>query len=78
MEEKILEILKDLQPDFDFEEDVDFTTEGYLDSLDIITLISELEETFSVIISALETIPENFNSVKSISRLVEKSSKKEL
>ena len=77
MEDKILEMLKDLQPVFDFEEGVDFTEEGYLDSFDIITLISELEETFSVTISALETIPENFSSVKNICGLVERSKKKE-
>ena len=76
MNEKILEILKDLQPTFDFEEDVNFTEEGYLDSFDIITLISELEDIFSVVISALETLPENFASVESIANLVNRSKKR--
>lgn len=74
-ETRILEILKDIQPAYEFEEDVDFIEEGYLDSFDIVTLVSELENAFGIIISALEILPENFNSVKSISALVEKSKK---
>ena len=76
MEGKILELLKDLQPSFDFEEGVDFIAEGYLDSFDLVTLIGELEDTFSVIISALELTPENFASVESICKLVRKSKKR--
>jgi acyl carrier protein len=76
VDEKILSILKDIQPAYEFGEGVDFTKEGYLDSFDIITLIGELEETFSVTVSALETVPENFRSVESIRKLVERSRKK--
>ena len=76
MENKILELLKEIQPDFDFEESVDFIEEGYLDSFDVVTLVSDLEEMFSVLISALEIIPENFGSVKDICKLVERSEKR--
>ncbi|WP_165076531.1 MULTISPECIES: acyl carrier protein [unclassified Desulfovibrio] len=75
MEEQILKILKDIQPGFDFEEDVDFVENGYLDSFDVVTLVAELESTFSVVISALEIVPENFSSVKNISALVRRSPK---
>jgi len=78
MEEKVLEMLKEIQPSFDFEVDVDFTEQGYLDSFDIITLIAELEDVFSVAISPIEILPENFNSVDNICTLVRKSKKKEL
>ena len=75
MEEQILQILKDIQPGFDFEEDVDFVENGYLDSFDVVTLVAELESAFSVVISALEIVPENFSSVKNISALVQRSPK---
>ena len=78
MEEKILQILKDVQPDFAFEDDVDFIEEGYLDSFDIVTLISDLESAFHILISALEIVPENFGSVRAIAALVAKSEKREL
>lgn len=73
MEEQVLNILKDIQPGFDFEEDVDFVENGYLDSFDVVTLVAELEDKFSVVISALEIVPENFSSVKNICALVRRS-----
>ncbi|MBD5625943.1 MAG: acyl carrier protein [Desulfovibrio sp.] len=75
MEEQILQILKDIQPGFDFEEDVDFVENGYLDSFDVVTLVAELEGTFGVVISALEIVPENFSSIKNICALVRRSPK---
>ncbi|MDE6735697.1 MAG: acyl carrier protein [Desulfovibrio sp.] len=75
-EEKILQILKDIQPDFDFEDGVDFVAKGYLDSFDVVTLVSELEGAFGIAISALDIVPENFASLASIAALVEKSAGK--
>ncbi|MBS6831063.1 MAG: acyl carrier protein [Desulfovibrio sp.] len=75
MEEEVLRILKELQPTYAFEEGVDFIEQSYLDSFDVVTLVTELEETFSVSISALDIIPENFSSVKSICALVRRSAK---
>ena len=73
MKEKVLEILQEIQPSYPFEENVDFIEMGYLDSFDVVMLISELEETFSVAISAIEIIPENFSSIQNICKLIEKS-----
>ncbi|MBD5607428.1 MAG: acyl carrier protein [Desulfovibrio sp.] len=72
---RILDILKDLQPEFDFEDGSDFVESGYLDSFDVVTLVAELEDAFDVSISALDILPENFSSLDSIAALVEKSSK---
>ncbi len=76
MKEQILAILKDIQPDFEFEDNVDFVENGYLDSFDVVTLVSELENRFSVLISALDIVPENFGSVQSICELVKRSPRK--
>lgn len=72
---RILDMLEDIQPDFDFKNSSDFVSSGYLDSFDIITLISELENAFGISISALDIIPENFCSIEAIEKLVERSSK---
>jgi acyl carrier protein len=77
MEEKILRILKEVQPDFAFEGGVDFIEEGYLDSFDVVTLVSDLESAFGILISALEIVPENFGTVRAIAALVERSEKRE-
>ena len=69
MKEKILNILKDIRPEFDFTED------GMLDSFDIVTLVSELEDNFDVLIDGEDVIPENFDSIESIMNIIQKSKK---
>ena len=44
MKEKILNILKDIRPEFDFTASLNFIEDGMLDSFDIVTLVSELED----------------------------------
>ena len=73
MKEQVLSILREIQPTFGFEDGNDFIEAGYLDSFDIVQLVSMLETNFDVEISALEIIPENFNSIGAICHLVEKS-----
>lgn len=73
MEEQVLRLLKEIQPTYAFEDGVDFVEEGYLDSFDVVTLVSELEEQFSVSISALDIVPENFASVRAICELIRRS-----
>lgn len=76
MKDKIHTILKNIQPDFDFEDGVDFVEQGYLDSFDIVQLVAELEAEFGIVISALDILPENFATVQSICALVTRSSKR--
>jgi acyl carrier protein len=75
MREQIIAILSELRPEFDFTENVNFIEEGMLDSFDIVTLVTELEDKFSVTIDGEEVLPENFSSVDSIEALVNKSEK---
>lgn len=69
--EELLEILKDLHPDVDFETCTDLVDGGILDSFDIVTLITEINDTFDVAISANEIVPENFNSAQALYELIE-------
>lgn len=75
MEAQVLSMLKELQPTYAFEDGGDFIEQGYLDSFDVVTLVTELEETFSISISALDIVPENFASVKAICDLARRSKK---
>lgn len=70
--EQLLNILNELHPDVDFEGREDLIDEGILDSLDIVTLITEINDAFDVSIPAEEIIPENFNSAAAIWALIEK------
>ena len=71
--EKIYEMLEEINPEQDFISSEDFIEDGMLDSFDIITLISMLEEEYDIIIDGLDVVPENFNNVDAIVGLVKKS-----
>ena len=68
--EKLLEILSSLHPDVDFENTEDLIDDGILDSLDIVTLVTEINDAFDVAIPAEEVVPENFNSAKALMELI--------
>lgn len=70
MKEKILEILENLQPAYDFKSSLNFIEDGLLDSFDIVQLVSDLETEFNISISALDILPENFCSLEAIEKLV--------
>ena len=71
--EKIISILSEIRPEFDFTQSSDFIDDGYLDSFDIVALVSALEENYSVLIDALDILPENFCSVEAIAEVVKKN-----
>ena len=72
MREKILEVLKDALPRIDFEASDSLVDDGILDSLSIVTLISELSMEFNVIFDLNELTPENLNSIDAIAATVER------
>ena len=73
MGQDILAMLMELRPEFDFKDSDNFVMDGLLDSFDIISLISMMEEKYDVKIDGLDIVPENFSSVDSIENLIKKS-----
>lgn len=73
MNEKILGILKEIRPEFEFEGVEDFFEEGMLDSFDLVTLVSELDKAFGTHIDGVDIIPENFMNVDAIANLMKKN-----
>ena len=70
MKENVLEVLRSIRPDVDFESEEKLIDDGVLDSFDIITIVSELNEQFDIDITADELEPENFNTLDAIVSLV--------
>ena len=68
--EQLLNILKQMHPDVDFEAEQDLIEDEILDSLDIVTLITEINSTFDVSIPAEEIVPDNFCTVRAIYDLI--------
>jgi acyl carrier protein len=71
--EKIYAILEELRPEFNYRESQDFIEDGYLDSFDVVSLISMLEEEYHISIDGLDIVPENFVNIESICNLLEKN-----
>ena len=69
--EDLMNILKELRPDVNFEAETALIDDGILDSFDIISLVSEINEKFSVNISPADLEPENFNSAENMMKLIE-------
>ena len=72
MKEQLMEILKGLRADVDFEKEKKLIDDGILDSFDIVTLVSELNSEFDVEINVMDLEPENFNTIEAMLELIEK------
>lgn len=69
---KIIEIIQNLNEDFDPNEESNLIEDGILDSFDIVNFIVEADETFDVKIRVEEIVPENFSNVDAIQKLIER------
>lgn len=70
--EELLEILKEVHSDVDYENCTTLIDDGIFDSFDIITIISEISSELDVDIPAEEIVPENFNSARALYALIER------
>jgi len=73
MERKIIEILHEIRPEFDFTEPTDFIEEGMLDSFDVVRLVFELDKEFDTSIDGEDILPQNFSTVQNIISLLYKN-----
>ncbi len=75
MKDKIKEVLENIRPEFDFADSDNFLEDGLLDSFDLITLVSSLDQTFGISIEGTEMTPQNFQNIDTIEKLVQKYAK---
>ena len=73
MREQIIEILTEICPGVDFEQETALIDDGLIDSLDIVAVVTDLMDTFDVQLGVDDLTPENFNSVDSICQLIERA-----
>ncbi|MCQ2523868.1 MAG: phosphopantetheine-binding protein [Lachnospiraceae bacterium] len=69
--EKIIDILNGLKSGIDFETAQGIVTDKILDSIDITSLIAQLEEAFDIEIGMEYMENENFDSVEAIWEMVQ-------
>lgn len=74
MKEKVLEILLDVVPDVDFENETDLVVGKVIDSFAVVAMVNQLNDDLDIDIPSREILPENFYSLDTIVALVEKYS----
>lgn len=68
--EQILGALKEVNPDVDFRGKTGLVDEGLFDSFEVIQFVSEIGDRLKVDIPVEMIIPENFNSLETIEKLI--------
>lgn len=69
--EELLEILEEINPDIDYETATALIDDKMLDSFSIVSLVTEISDAFDIEISPKYLVPENFNSVKAMIKMIE-------
>ncbi|MCI9596851.1 MAG: acyl carrier protein [Firmicutes bacterium] len=70
MKETVLDILKGVRSDVDFEGTDKLIDDNVLESLDIVAIVGEFNDEFDIEISVEDLTPENFNSVDAMVELI--------
>jgi len=70
--EELLKLLKKIKPEVNFEGNEHLIDNEELDSFDIVSIVSAINEEFDIEIGAGDIVPENFNSVEAIYNLIQK------
>ena len=70
--DELLELLEDIKPTVDFRTCTGLIDDGYLDSFDILSIVSELNDAFGIEISPVDIVPENFNSAQALGNMGER------
>lgn len=68
--DKLLQILSEVNDEIDFEHEMAMVDDGLLDSLELLKIISALDDAYDIHIDPAEIEPENFNSAPAILALV--------
>lgn len=71
--EKLLRILKDINPDIDYEVETELVDGDYFDSLDVMSIVMGISDEFDIDIDPEEITSENFNSAENIWNLIKRS-----
>ena len=75
--DELMDILMDLDPDIDYENETKLIDGKVLDSFKIVSLVAQIADTFDIEISPKYLVPENFNSVRAMWAMIQKIQEEE-
>ena len=70
--EKLLKVLATIKPGVDFTKTNSIVDDGILSSMDIARLVTEISNIFDVDFEVTDLVPENFNSVDAMLKMIER------
>ncbi|MEG1510059.1 MAG: phosphopantetheine-binding protein [Clostridia bacterium] len=70
--DKIIKILSEIDPSIDFANETHLISGKLITSLEIMQLVAELSDAFDVEITPLDILPENFESVSAIKKMIDR------
>ncbi len=70
--EDLIRIMDEIRPDIDFTKENKLIDDGVLDSFDIISIVSEVNDFFGIELNVNDLLPENFNSAEALFDLITK------
>ena len=70
--EKLLNILSNIRPDVDFIHEEKLITDGVLDSVDILNIITSVNDAYSINLPILDIEPENFENLQALNSFISK------
>ena len=68
----MIELLGDVKGNVDYENCTTLVDDRVLDSFDILSIVSELNDAFEIEISPVDIVPDNFNSAQALWNMVER------
>lgn len=71
---EIVEILKEINPYIEIDENTELIESEILDSLSIIYIVTQLEDRFGIYVDEKLVLPENFKTVMDINEMLQKCS----
>lgn len=69
---KLLKILREINPDVDYEKETSLVDDAIFDSLEVMTIVMEIDSKYDIEIDPEDVIAENFNSAENIMKMIEK------
>lgn len=68
--DELRSILQEIRQDIDFDTETKLIDDGILDSIDIIAIVTAVNDNFDVDINVQYLLPENFNSMEAMYSLI--------
>ncbi|MGN0451776.1 MAG: acyl carrier protein [Acutalibacteraceae bacterium] len=70
--EELINILEEIKPGVDWENETDLIGNHILDSLKIVQLVGALNDEFDIEITPIDIVPENFKTAETIYAMVKR------